>query len=473
MDFCYFDYESSDSRVDFGQVLEFSFVHTDKNLKILNQKELKCRIKPNVVPSIGAMLVNNISPQMLTNAPLSHYELVMENYQWFQKLSPIYFTGFNIAAFDIEFYRRMLFKNLIPNWYQTNTNGNKIHDVLPQVRAAKFINRNAIATKLNDKGNDSFKLQDLSEVGNFNHGISHSSIVDCLNTIEVSKKIKEGTPELWNASLKSAHRTDVEIIIGNEKIFTAFEFFYGKLRPFVQKHMFYHKPYRWSICWDLKHDPKDYINLSKEELAKAILKAPKKTRTFKANKNNVIMRKELGMKYEPYEQIGLDEILSRAKTLDENPNFAHAISNIMEELAKEKAENNQVEPLLEETLYKGGINISSKDKQNMELFHKSDLAGKLSLIEKFTEERYAYFAKCIIYEEFPKNDLPKSVYDEMHRHFAQRLTSLKDEKWETFASFGKECDDNREKYQNNPKKLKILNEFDGFVEEMKTKFENA
>ena len=82
--------------------------------------------------------------------------------------------------------------------------------------------------------------------------------------------------------------------------------------------MFYHKPYRWSICWDLKHDPKDYINLSKEELAKAISKAPKKTRTFKANKNNVIMRKDLGMKYEPYEQIGLNEILKRAKTLDEN-----------------------------------------------------------------------------------------------------------------------------------------------------------
>ena len=28
-----------------------------------------------------------------------------------------------------------------------------------------------------------------------------------------------------------------------------------------------------------------------------------------------------------------------------------------------------------------------------------------------------------------KNDLPKSLYDEIHRHFAQRLTSLKDEKW--------------------------------------------
>ena len=32
---------------------------------------------------------------------------------------------------------------------------------------------------------------------------------------------------------------------------------------------------------DLKHDPKDYINLSKEELAKAILKAPKKQEPLK------------------------------------------------------------------------------------------------------------------------------------------------------------------------------------------------
>ena len=473
MDFCYFDYESSDSRVDFGQVLEFSFVHTDSNLNILNKKELKCRLKSNVVPSIGAMLVNNISPKMLTNAELSHYELVMENYNWFQKLSPIYFTGFNITSFDIEFYRRMLFKNLIPNWYQTNTNGNKIHDVLPQVRAAKFINRNVIATKLNEKGNDSFKLQDLSEVGNFNHGVSHSSIVDCLNTIEVSKKIREGTPELWNASLKSAHRTDVELIIGNEKIFTAFEFFNGKLRPFVQKHLFYHKPFRWSICWDLKHDPKDYINLSKEELANELQKTPKKTRTFKQNKNNVIMKKDLGLNYEPYAQIGLKEILNRAKTLDENPNFAHSVSIIMEELAREKIENNQIEPFLEETLYKGGLNISDKDKKNMELFHKSDLSGKLSTVEKFTEERYAYFAKCIIYEEYSKNELPKNLFNEMHRHFAKRLTSLNNEKWETFASFAKECDDYREKYKNNPSKLKILDEYDSYVEEMKLKFENA
>ena len=469
----FFDYESSDTRVNFGQVCELSFILTDDRFKILEKKELKCRLKPNVVPNIRAMLVNSITPQTLKNAPLSHYQLVLENYKWFKKLSPTYFTGFNITSFDIEFYRRMLFKSLIPDWYQTNTNGNKIHDVLPQVRAAKFINRNCIATKLNPKGNDSFKLQDLAEVGNFNHGVSHSSTVDCLNTIEVAKKVKQGAPEIWEASLKSAHRTDAEKVINSQKIFTTFEFFYGRIRLFLQKHLFYHNLYRWSICWDLKHHPKDYINLDRENLSKALQEAPKVIRTFKQNKNNVIMNKELGLNYEPYDKIGMNEILERSKILDQNPRFINSISSILEDLAREKKEANQIEPLFEETIYAGGINISLKDKINMNNFHEVDLKDKLSLIEKFTEERYSYFAKCLLYEEYSKEQLPESLYNEMHKHFAKRLTSTDNEKWETFASFYKECDDHREKYKDDENKLKILEGYNNYVEEMEKKFENA
>ena len=469
----FFDYESSDTRVNFGQVCELSFILTDDRFKILEKKELKCRLKPNVVPSIGAMMVNSITLQTLKNAPLSHYQLVLENYKWFKKLSPAYFTGFNITSFDIEFYRRMLFKSLIPDWYQTNTNGNKIHDVLPQVRAAKFINKNCIATKLNPKGNDSFKLQDLAEVGNFNHGVSHSSTVDCLNTIEVAKKVKQGAPEIWEASLKSAHRTDAEKVINSQKIFTTFEFFYGRIRLFLQKHLFYHNLYRWSICWDLKHHPKDYINLDRENLSKALQEAPKVIRTFKQNKNNVIMNKELGLNYEPYDKIGMNEILERSKILDQNPQFINSISSILEDLAREKKEANQIEPLFEETIYAGGINISSKDKINMNNFHEVDLKGKLNLIEKFTEERYFYFAKCLLYEEYSKEQLPESLYNEMHKHFAKRLTSIDNEKWETFASFYKECDDHREKYKDDENKLKILEGYNNYVEEMEKKFENA
>ena len=44
----FFDYETSDSRVNFGQVCELSFILTDERFKILEKKELKCRLKPNV-----------------------------------------------------------------------------------------------------------------------------------------------------------------------------------------------------------------------------------------------------------------------------------------------------------------------------------------------------------------------------------------------------------------------------------------
>ena len=65
MNFVWFDYESSGSRVNTDQVLEGSIVLTDDRFKILEKKELRCRLKNNIVPSIGALLVNNISVETL------------------------------------------------------------------------------------------------------------------------------------------------------------------------------------------------------------------------------------------------------------------------------------------------------------------------------------------------------------------------------------------------------------------------
>ena len=376
MNFVWFDYESSGSRVNFDQVLEASFVLTDDRFKVLEKMELRCRLKPNVVPNIGALLVNNISVDTLQKAPLSHYQLVLENHNWFEKFTPAFFSGYNITGFDMEFYRRMLFKNLLPNWYQTNTSGNKIHDVLPHIRVAKLVNRNVIATKLNQKGNDSFRLADIAEVGNFNHGISHTSLVDCLNTIEVAKKIKNGTPEIWDASLKTAHRSDAEKVIDQEKVICTFEYFYSKARAYCTKFIFFHPVYRWAILWDLKQHPKDYIDLDRQSLAKAIMKAPKVIRTCKHNKNPLILKKEYSLNFEPYSEIGMDELMKRSKLIDENPKFVNMIKSIIETEAQAKQESNQIELEFEESLYSGGLNISQSDKSNMKKFHEVDLKGK-------------------------------------------------------------------------------------------------
>ena len=48
------DYETSDSRVNYGQVIQAAIVATDNNLNIKKKYDLRCRLKPNVIPSIGA-----------------------------------------------------------------------------------------------------------------------------------------------------------------------------------------------------------------------------------------------------------------------------------------------------------------------------------------------------------------------------------------------------------------------------------
>ena len=126
----------------------------------------------------------------------------------------------------------------------------------------------------------------------------------------------------------------------------------------------------------------------------------------------------------------------------------------------------------EETIYQGGF-ASDKDKAVMRKFHEVDWKEKVNMIEKFSEERFQYFAKCLIYEESPES-LPKSIYNEIHRNFAARLTSLNKEKWETIPSFFKEADDLREnKYKDDEEALQLIAEYDKYVLELKSKFEAA
>ena len=163
------DYESSDTRVNYGQVLQASLLISDDKLNIKSKHEMRCRLKPTVIPAIGACMVHKIPVNLLKNTNRSHYEMVLEHYNLIKQNTPSIVMGFNQVAFDLEFYRRMLFKSLIPDVYQTNTNGNKHLDILNVVRAAKFADDESIKTILNEKNRTSFKLGDLCIANNIDN----------------------------------------------------------------------------------------------------------------------------------------------------------------------------------------------------------------------------------------------------------------------------------------------------------------
>ena len=466
------DYETSDSRVNYGQVLQAGIIISDENFNIKAKHELRCRLKSTVIPSIGACLVHKIPVNILKNSNKSHYQMVLEHYNLIKENTPTIIMGFNQTMFDLEFYRRMLFKSLLPDVYQTNTGGNAHLDILNVSRAAKFANDKSLKTILNEKNRPSFKLSDLSEANEIDNGESHDAITDCLNTIEIAKLVKKNSEKIWKDSMITMTKKETENFILKNKMYTSLEYFYGSSHSFLVHHILFHPEYHWSINWDLKVNPEPYLTMDRPSLSKALDASPKVIRTVKTNKSLVLLDHSYALKTDAYKKIGIDEIKRRIKILDDNSQFLDLISVILSDKAKEKMSMDQSELYHEETIYQGGF-ASDKDKAVMRKFHEVDWKEKVNMIEKFSEERFQYFAKCLIYEESPES-LPKSIFNEIHRNFAARLTSLNKEKWETIPSFFKEADDLREhKYKDDEEALQLIAEYDKYVLELKSKFEAA
>ena len=132
----------------------------------------------------------------------------------------------------------------------------------------------------------------------------------------------------------------------------------------------------------------------------------------------------------------------------------------------------QTELLFEETIYAGGF-ANDNDKALMRKFHQVDWKEKVNLIEKFSEERFQYFAECLIYKESP-DSLPKSIYNKINRSFAERLLSTNKEKWETIPSFYSETDTLREtKYKDDQETLELIEQYNKYVMEIQARFESA
>ena len=222
----------------------------------------------------------------------------------------------------------------------------------------------------------------------------------------------------------------------------------------------------------MKVDPEIYLKMDRQTLSKALESSPKIIRTVKCNKSLVLLNPDYAMKTQKYSEIGLEEIHRRVKILDNNPQFIELIGSILSDKAQQKMSMDQTELLFEETIYFGGF-AKEKDKTLMKKFHQVDWKEKVNLIDKFSEERFQYFAKCLIYEESPES-LPKSIFNEINRSFAQRLLSKNKEKWETIPSFYSEVDTLRElKYQDDEEMLELIEQYNQYVMEIQARFESA
>ena len=475
MKYLFADFETSDSHINSLCILEGAFLLCDENFNELDRLEVKCRLRPTTLPSVGALLVNNVSPEMLSGANLSHHEAVMMIQKKLKQWEPFIIIGHNLVGFDLELWIRQCYKNLIPDVYQLKKLPNKVMDTLTLARASKIVKKDGLKCELSPKNSYLFKLESLCKENNIEHIGQHTAMGDVSANLRLGKLIKDLTPNVWDAGLMTGHKTEAEKRLKENLMLSHVAYFYGRPRLYLISHLFNHLLYGWSICFDLKHDPEPLFKLGYQDLQNAISKSPKFFRTIRTNKSEILLDPSYAMKDDAYTMQNSDVYEKRALAVKNNKNFIDLASRILADDAQQKQAISQPVLLPEERLYADNF-PSKKDTNIMNLFHQKETwEERIKLAESFEQDKYNFFLKVLAYEEAP-DKMPKSMYNEIHREFASRLNSLTgDEKWVTFGKFYSELDHYRDKFdrEGNKEKLTLLDKYDKYIMDIQKKFEVA
>ena len=473
MNYVIYDYETDGLSVNHSQVLSCGAVIFNDTWQVLDDPlNLTCRLKSGQVPSPEALLVNNISIDTLQKTNLSYGGMIEQMKQKFDKWSPAVFMGFNSASFDLELQRRALWKNLYDNPYLTAFNGNSHFDLLGVARAVSLFFPKALKYKMNEKNNISFKLQDLCAANGIINTIQHSAYEDCMATAELAKLIQKQSPEVFKSALETTSKAGANSYLQKLNVFCTTEYYSNKPQMFCVAYLTFHPKYQWMQAWDLKVHPGDYVNMPYQQLKDELKKSPKKIRQIKTNKHPIVMTKEYALQFESYSQLGMEKIMERAKIIEENPDFKERVNQILLEEANDKeALDSPIGLLPEDTMYLYGF-ANDDQKKVMNEFHKADWSEKLTVAEKFKDERYKYFAELYLYYENP-TALPESVYKRVHKSVADKILSTDEQKYQTIPNAMKEIDDARSKYENDKEKLKILEEINTYIINMEKIYQKA
>ena len=469
--FVFYDFETSSSNKQWGQIIEVGAILTDDQLNELDRFDARCRLSPGIIPEAMSLIVSNTTPKQLKETNLSHYEMVKQFVEKLKSWGKVTYIGWNNIEFDQIFWRNTLFQNLQYPFTST-TNGNKEGDLLNLARAANLYYPNTLKNAINAKGNLEYKLDTMAPLNGIKH-IAHTAIGDCGATLEIARIIKKKAPSVWNSSLLTSKKEESLKIIKDEKLFCANEFYYGKVVPFVQTFVCQHPVYQWPKTFDLKHDPNIYMDMPIEVLKVELKKAPKVLRTCRHNKHPIVMNPSYIDHFEEYKMIGIKKLSERAEIVKKNKKFAQKVEVILRDEAQDKAETQSQEDICEEeSLY----NFPPlEDNKILPGFHEVDWEKKLVYLQKFKDKRFHYFGKKLLYQEKP-DLLPKEDYDEIHNTIVKRVLSTTDnKKWNTIPRTYKEIDDLRAKFEKNKdtEKLKMLEDINVYVEELEKVYSRA
>ena len=397
MPLVFFDTETTGTDKTFDQILQFAAVMTDENFKEEDRFDVRCRLLPHVVPSLGAMRVTGVTVAQLVDRFLpSHYEMVARVREKFLKWSPATFLGYNTIDFDERLLRQAFYQNLFPA-YLTNTDGNCRSDVMRAVLAAALYTPDAITVPQDAKGGFKYKLELVAAENGYVPNRAHDALEDVRATIHMARMVSERAPEIWSTFMRFSSKAAVADYLRDEPVLAWSEVYYGK--PW-SRHVTWigcNKRYtaeQYMLVLDV--DPDDLARMSDPELIGRLASNPKPVRVLRSNTMPMLMPGDEAPKLAPTWQVGLERLRDRANRLRENKALRQRLVAIFEETRPGRETGIHVE----QQIYDGFIDRS--DEERMKQFHLIPWEKRPGLVSTFEDPRLRKLGERLIYYEHPE-----------------------------------------------------------------------
>jgi len=420
--YLFYDIETSGLNKVFDQVLQFAAIRTDMLFREMDRHIISLRLRPDVICSPEAMVVNRISITESMSG-ICEYEATRQIHRLMNEPGTVS-LGYNTLGFDDEFLRFAFHRNLLPPYTHQYDKGCHRMDLLPMVTIFHLY-REEILNWPEDRERTSLKLEYLNAANQLAGGPAHDAIVDVAATVELARRLSR-EEEMWNYLV--GHFSKETDRLRLEKLPPAFAGKPGDYRLGLAVGSEYGPSLRYQVPVVYIGDSIPYSNQTL--WLRLDLPELKDTSADEIRDTTWVVRKKLGepdVILPPLERYMETLGAERRAIVDENLAWLDAQPQIFQEIIKHHRE--YAYPVIPDldvdaSLYQFGF-LSRREQGLCRQFHECAPEDKAGFADRFPNPVPQALAERIVWRNYPEF-ATRSISKRM-KHYMRRVSPAREE----------------------------------------------
>ncbi|MFT7689234.1 MAG: exodeoxyribonuclease-1 [Candidatus Azotimanducaceae bacterium] len=271
----WYDFETTGINAASDRPIQFAGVRTNLDLEVISEPLNLFTLPSNdIVPNPEAILVTGIDFDHLQKEGSSEVDFCREIHREFSVPGSCV-TGYNSIRFDDEFSRYLFYRNFFDPYAREWQHGSSRWDVIDLFRMAYALRPDGFEWPVDETGLVSFRLEKLTEANGIGHASAHDAVSDVLATIDVTKKLRDAQPKLYeymfalrkkNEVFKQLYPLGKNPVVHVSSMYPARQSCLSVILPICA----HPSNNNGVICFDLSRDPQPLIDLSSQEIQKRL-----------------------------------------------------------------------------------------------------------------------------------------------------------------------------------------------------------